>query len=161
MWITEKQAKAGVVSCVIKCQLHRIWTLNSANSSVFSAVGSVLVWNGNVPKKWITERHKGGLRRNNETFNFKFDWRILNIVTPGFCNTSEGFCSWSPNSLSVAPKGSREPRLRKPGLTLFDWRANFFLFLCHLKISQCWLFLMFWHFTRFYYVRCTISSEKA
>ena len=46
----------------------------------------------NVPEKCVTERHKGGLRRNIENYKFKFHWRILNIVTFGFCNTGEGLC---------------------------------------------------------------------
>ena len=42
--------------------------------------------------KCVTERHKEGVQRNNENYKFKFDWRILNIVTLEFCNIREGLC---------------------------------------------------------------------
>jgi len=30
-------------------------------------------------RKCVTERHKRGLRRHNENYKFKYNWRILNI----------------------------------------------------------------------------------
>ena len=66
--------------------------------------------------KCLTERRKGGLRRNNENCKLKFNRRMLNIVTLGLFNTSEDLCklpsegpfSWPPVNRSVAFKTGTE-----------------------------------------------------
>ena len=55
---------------------------------------------------------------------FKFNWRILNILTLGFYMlvkafaklSSKGHFSWPPENRSVSPKGNQGPRLGNPDL---------------------------------------------
>ena len=59
--------------------------------------------------KCVIERHKRGLQRNNESYKFKLNRRLFNMVALGFYNTSESLCSWSPENRSVAPRGAEGP----------------------------------------------------
>jgi len=59
-----------------------------------------------------------------------FNWRIINIVTLGFCNItaelfSKSLCSWwPPENYSVAPKRGRGPWLRNPVLVTSESQGN-------------------------------------
>jgi len=94
------------MSMALKCFLNsKLWLALSKTANVSKNTGVPLFSAVVLSFSW---------------FVAPFNWRIINIVTLGFCNTtaelfSKSLCSWPQENRSAAPTGDRGPRLRNPG----------------------------------------------